>query len=187
VAASPIIFAGASQLATMDLLGRGSPVVVIVLTALVINARFAMYSAVLAPSFRPLDPARKAFGSYLLTDQAFATSALRFVRVDEDPRSRFSYYLGTALPPWVTWQTSTVVGVIIGSGVSPDLSLDFAIPLVFMALLFPAITDRGTAVAAVVAAVAASSLRILPLNLGLLAAAFIGIAAGLVAERKRER
>jgi 4-azaleucine resistance transporter AzlC len=187
IAASPMIFAGAAQLATMDLLGRGSPVLVVVLTALVINARFAMYSAALSGSFRRLGPGRKAVAAYLLTDQAFAVSVLRFSRHDETPAVRYAYYMGAALLPWMTWQLSTVAGVVLGAGVSPDLSLDFAIPLVFMALLFPAITDRATVTAAVAAAVAAAALWAMPLNLGLLTAAFVGIAAGMAAERRRRR
>jgi predicted branched-subunit amino acid permease len=187
IAASPMIFAGAAQLATMDLFGRGSPVLVIVFTALVINSRFAMYSAGLSPAFRRLGRVRKAVAAYLLTDQAFAVSALRFARVEEDLNRRFSYYLGAALSPWLTWQVSTVTGVIVGASVSPDLSLDFAIPLMFMALLFPAITDRTAAITAAVAAIAASSLRGMPLSLGLLTAATIGIAVGAIVEGRTRR
>jgi 4-azaleucine resistance transporter AzlC len=187
IAASPMIFAGAAQLATMDLLGRGSPVLVIVFTALVINSRFAMYSAGLSPSFRSLGRVRKAVAAYLLTDQAFAVSALRFASVEESLDRRFSYYLGAALAPWLTWQVSTVTGVIVGASVSPDLSLDFAIPLMFMALLFPAMTDRTTAGAAAVAAIAAASLQGMPLNLGLLTAATIGIAFGATIEGRTRR
>jgi 4-azaleucine resistance transporter AzlC len=187
IAASPMIFAGASQLATMDLLGRGSPALVIVMTALVINSRFAMYSAGLSPSFRMLGRARKSLAAYLLTDQAFAASAIRFAAVDENLDRRFLYYLGAATPPWLVWQASTVTGVVVGSGVSPNLSLDFAIPLMFMALLFPAITDRTTALTAGVAAVAAVSLRGLPLNLGLLVAAAVAITVGVVTESRLER
>jgi 4-azaleucine resistance transporter AzlC len=187
IAASPMIFAGAAQLATMDLLGGGSPVLVIVFTALVINSRFAMYSAGLSPSFRTLSRGRKAIVAYLLTDQAFAVSALRFAAVDEDLDRRFAYYIGAAFLPWLTWQASTVAGVILGASVSPDLSLDFAIPLMFMALLVPAVNDRTTALAAAVAAVAASSLWVMPLNLGLLTAATIGIAIGVTTEGRTRR
>lgn len=187
IAASPMIFAGASQLAAMDLLGGGSPVLVIVLTALVINSRFAMYSAGLSPHFRRLGATRKSLVAYLLTDQAFAASAVRFAALDESLDRRFAYYLGAAVPPWLTWQASTIVGVVVGSGVSPELSLDFAIPLMFLALLFPAITDRTTATAAAVAFVAATSLRGLPLNLGLLTASAIAIAFAVAIESRTRR
>ena len=182
IALSPMVFAGAAQLATADLIGRDAAPVVIVLTALVINARFAMYSASLAPELRGIGPARKALAAYLLTDQAFAVSIVHFDREGGDLDTRVAFYFGAAAPLWVIWQTTSIIGVFIGSGVPPGWSLDFAIPLVFMALLVPAVRDRGTRVAAAVAGLAAVALVGLPLNLGLLAAAALGIAAGIIAE-----
>ncbi|HUG74407.1 MAG TPA: AzlC family ABC transporter permease [Acidimicrobiia bacterium] len=185
LAASPMIFAGASQLAAMDLIGRSSPALVIVLTAWVINARFAMYSAALTPPFASLSVRRRAVAAYLLTDQAFAMSTIRFARTEEPATSRYAFYLGSALTMALTWHTATIVGVVVGTGVPPEWSLDFAVPLVFIALVFPAITDRATRVAAITAAIAASSLRGMPLNLGLLTAALIGIVAGLIARGRQ--
>jgi 4-azaleucine resistance transporter AzlC len=182
IALSPIVFAGAAQLATADLMARDAAPVVIVLTALVINARFAMYSASLAPSLRGIGLATRALAAYLLTDQAFAVSVVHFDRTREGLDVRTAYYFGAAAPLWVIWQVTTVIGVLIGSGVPPEWSLDFAIPLVFMALLFPAISDRGTRLAAAVAGISAVALVGLPLNLGLLAASALGIAAGTIVE-----
>ena len=184
-AVSPIVFAGASQLAMMDLVGRDAAPIVIVTTVLVINARFAMYSAALAPAFRGLGPFRKAYGSYIITDQSFAVSVLRFDHVDESLPERFAYFMGASLGMWGTWQISSLLGVILGAGVPEEWSLDFAIPLVFMALLFPAIKDRGTTFAAIAAAIGAVAFFSLPLNLGLLVAAGIGLAAGTLAGRLR--
>ncbi|MEX0826347.1 MAG: AzlC family ABC transporter permease [Acidimicrobiia bacterium] len=185
IALSPIIFAGASQLATVDLVARDAAPVVIVLTALVINARFGMYSAALAPWLRGTRPAAKGLAAYLLTDQAFAVSVTHFERDQQDLGLRTAFFFGAAIPLWVTWQVSSVVGVLIGAGVPPEWSLDFAIPLVFMALLLPAVKDRGTRAAALVAGTAAVVLIGLPLNLGLLAAAALGISAGVLAEVTR--
>lgn len=179
-AASPILFAGASQLAMMDLIGRGAAPVVVVATVLVINARMAMYSAALAPVFRDLTPLRKAYGSYIITDQSFAVSIIRFDQVRESTRRRFAYFMGASIGLWVTWQISSLLGVIIGSGVPEGWSLDFAVPLVFMALLFPAIKDRGSAVAATAAAASAVAFAALPLNLGLLVASGIGLISGVI-------
>lgn len=183
-AASPIVFAGASQLAMMDLIGRDAAPLVIVGTALVINARFAMYSAALAPVFRNLRPIRKAYGSYIITDQSFAVSAVRFDRVDESLSDRFAYFMGASLGLWGTWLISSLTGIVIGTEVPPEWSLDFAIPLVFMALLVPAIKDRGTKIAAAAAAAAAVVLVSLPLNLGLLAASAFGLTTGAIWGRR---
>ena len=183
-AASPIVFAGAAQLAMIDLIGRDAAPIVIVATVLVINARMAMYSAALAPAFRELSPLRKAYGSYVITDQSFAVSIVRFDRVDETLSERFSYYMGASLGLWVTWQISSLAGVIIGSGVPEEWSLDFAVPLVFMALVFPAIKDRASTFAAVTAATSAVAFVSLPLNLGLLVASGLGLVAGVIWSRE---
>ena len=185
IAVSPIVFAGAAQLAAMDLIGQDAAPVVIVLTALVINSRMAMYSAALAPGFRGLGAVRTAVGAYLLTDQAFVVSIRRSTTSGGDLDVRFAYYLGAAISLWIVWQVATVIGVVVGNGVPPEWSLDFAVPLVFVALLFPALKDRGTRIAAAVAAVAASSFTGIPHHLGLLAAATLGITVGVAAERGR--
>jgi 4-azaleucine resistance transporter AzlC len=179
---SPVIFAGAAQLATLGLLARDAAVAVVILTPLVINARHIMYSAALAPWFRPLPAAGKAGLAYVMTDQAFAMSIIRYGRREEPIGDRVVYYLGVALSLWLTWQVTTIIGIAVGGGIPPEWSLDFAVPLVFLALVFPAITDRPTAVAAVVGAAVAVAAADLPFNLGLPVGAVSGIAAGYVTE-----
>ncbi len=183
-AVSPMVFAGAAQLVMMGLISRDAAAIVVVATALVINSRFAMYSASLAPTFGRLGAMRKAVAAYLLTDQAFAVSVVRFDRVDEPISARYAYYIGAGMALWVTWLVSSAVGVVVGAGVPAEWSLDFAIPLVFIALLFPAVNDRGTGIAAVGGFVAAVAFAGLPLNLGLLVASGLGIAAGVVGQRR---
>jgi branched chain amino acid efflux pump len=183
-AASPTVFAGASQLAMMDLIGRDAAPFVVVATVLMINARMAMYSAALAPVFRDLSAVRKAYGAYIITDQSFAMSIIRFDQVRESTADRFAYFMGASSGLWVTWQISSLIGVVIGSGAPDEWSLDFAVPLVFMALLFPAIKDRGSSIAAIAAGTSAVAFASLPLNLGLLVASGIGLIAGAAGGKK---
>src|SRR6056297_1149912 len=51
VGLSFVVFAGASQLAAVDLLSQDASLAVVVVTAVVINLRMAMYSASIAPYF----------------------------------------------------------------------------------------------------------------------------------------
>lgn len=189
---SLIVFAGAAQLAAAQLIGDGAGPVLVVLTVAVINLRFVMYSASLAPHFGE-PPARwKALLSYLLTDQAYAVAATRFAARNEaaaqgsdepretnSARGRIGYYLGAALALWVVWQVGTVSGVILGARVPEALALDFAVPLVFLALLFSAVTDRASAAAALGAGAVALLGAGLPLNLGLVAAIIAGVLLGM--------
>ena len=54
---------------------------------------------------------------------------------------KLPFYFGAALMLWGNWQVCTIVGVFIGSALPDSLPLDFAVPLVFLVLLVPAITS----------------------------------------------
>jgi hypothetical protein len=77
----------------------------------------------------------------------------------------------------------TVAGAVGGASIPPAWELEFAAPLVFVALLVPAVRTRPSLVAATVAGVVALLAASAPLQLGLLVGAVAGVAAGLVAER----
>jgi 4-azaleucine resistance transporter AzlC len=181
---SVIVLAGASQLATIELLGRDAALITIVFTALVINARFVMYSASLAAYAKPLTPGKKASMAYLLTDQAYAFSINRFTVRAEQPLVRYAYYLGVGSTLWVVWQISTASGAVLGAFIPESLSLDFAIPLVFIALLVPALRNRSDGLAAVTGGVVAVVAVGLPYNLSLITAAVTGVALGVGLARR---
>lgn len=184
VGMSVIVFAGTSQLAALDLLGRDAHLIVVFVTAVVINLRMMMYSASIAPHFREFAARLKAGLAYLLTDQAYALAIASYR--SEESVDRVAYYLGAAATLWVVWQIATVVGVLVGTGVPDVWGLEFAAPLVFLALLVPAMEDGPTTVAGLVGGGVAAAAAGLPLNLGLLAGATAGIVAGLIAERRME-
>lgn len=196
---SLIVFAGVAQLVAAQLIGDGATPLLVIFTVAIINLRFLMYSASLAP-YLGEPPARwKGLVSYLLTDQAYALAVTHFSREPaqgEEDRAgdgsreetgkggrypgRIGYYLGAAVAMWVVWQIGTVSGVALGARVPEALALDFAMPLVFLALMFSAVTDRASAAAALGAGAVALLGESLPLNLGLIAAIAAGVSAGLV-------
>ncbi len=178
---SVVVYAGAAQLAALNLLGAGASLPVVVATALVINVRFLLYSASLAPHLAQQSRCRRLLAAYLLTDQAYAVSLVCF-RDRLDPRSRWRFYLGAAVAMWLTWQASTVAGALGGGTVPASVPLDFAVPLAFLALLIPNVTDRPTLAAALVAgtvAVAAAPLGSGALPLAAVSGVVVGGALGL--------
>lgn len=181
IAMSTVVFAGAAQLAAIELLAQPAPVAVIVVTALMINLRFSMFSAGLAPHLRSLPTPWKMVSGFLLSTPSFVLSTSTFE--NDESVSRRWYYLGTGLPIWVVWVLSTIAGAAIGARVPPELQLDFVIPLVFIVLLFKLLDDRATWVAAGVAGVLTIGGELAPLNLGLIVAALTGMIAGLLADR----
>jgi 4-azaleucine resistance transporter AzlC len=178
---SVIIFAGASQLVVYQLMGAGSPWLIMVLTAWVINLRFTMYSATLAPYFQKLSTWQKAVLAYMLSDQAFGVSLSHFMMANKEVNHRW-YYFGSAFTIWVAWQISAAIGALLGALVPASWGFDFAFPLSFMALMFAALRDRPTVVAALAGGIIAVLAKGLPYNTGLVLATFLGIAAGYFAE-----
>lgn len=188
MAMSVTIFAGASQLATLQLLAQGAVPAVVILTALTINLRFAMYSASLAPHLYHLGPRWRFPLAYFLVDQNYALSINRYQHGDRDghPHGHW-FFLGGGAALWVTWQTATAVGVFMGGGIPRDWSLDFAIPLVFMAVLVPALRHRLHVASALTGGLVATIAGSLPYNLGLVAGALSGITVGVTLEQWSRR
>jgi 4-azaleucine resistance transporter AzlC len=187
LALSVFFLSGAAQLAATQLIAAGASVAVIVLTVLIISLRLTMYSASLAPHFRRLSAGWKSLISYLLTDPAYAVTIGRFDDGEtKEPEKRW-YFLGVALAIWMTWLLGTMMGVFLGAWVPESLSLDFVLPLTFIALALPVIKDYTTTAAALSAGIAAVFLAALPLNLGLITAAVVGVLGGLIAEGVSER
>ncbi len=186
-AMSSVVFAGSAQFITAQLLRDAVPGAVIVLTVFVVNLRHALYSASMAPYVRHLSAPWKAILSYLLTDEAYAVAVTRYLR-DGDRRDvspfRHWYFLGAGLTLWTSWQLSTAVGVFLGGVVPERWSLDFTLPLTFIALVFPGLQDRGGVSASLAAGFLAIAVAGLPFKLGLVVAALAGILVGLVVEAR---
>jgi len=180
-----IVFAGASQLAVLQLMGQGAIWLVMMLTAWVINLRFTMYSATLAPYLQKEPMLRKAPFAYILSDQAFGVTMSHFA--NEIPANPAWYYYGAAAAVWVTWNASSVAGALLGMLAPESWGLDFAFPLSFMALMFAALRDRPAVIAALVGGSSAILAKGLTYNLGLVLAALLGISAGMLAENISER
>lgn len=179
-AMSWVIFAGSSQIAATQLFASGAPLFVIIATGTIVNLRFLMYSASLAPHFRTLNKRWKTLFAYLLVDQAYALSIGRYIEEDGNPHLHW-YYFGLGAALWLCWQAATVAGILLGSLVPADWSLDFIIPLTFISMVVPLLSDRAMLVAAI-AGGSAAVLLVLPLKLNLIAAALFGILAGLAWE-----
>jgi predicted branched-subunit amino acid permease len=179
---SVLAFAGAAQVAAVDLIGAEASAGVVIATALVINLRFIVYSATLAPLFDGASMRRRLLGSYVLVDHAVP---LTLSRTDGWPlRDRVSFYLGACVTFWLTWQACSLAGSLLGS--LPETGVvAFAVPVSFLALLGPQLTERPKICAAVVGAAVAVIGADLPANLGMMLGTMAGLTAGLAVGWRR--
>src|SRR6202043_3549798 len=124
-AMSAVVFAGSAQFVIVQLIGSGTPSPVVILTAFIVNIRHMLYSASLSPYTRKLHPLWKWLLAYLLTDEAYAVTILRYQQ-DGDDAQKHWYFLGAGLALWTTWQLSTAAGIFLGGQIPASWSLDFA-------------------------------------------------------------
>ncbi|HEX6136991.1 MAG TPA: AzlC family ABC transporter permease [Casimicrobiaceae bacterium] len=183
---SAIVFSGAAQILAVQLLAAGAPLAVIVLTCFVAGLRFLIYSAAMAPYLRPLPPRWQQGLAFLLTDQAFAAAVRRF-DAGADPHAGGLHFLGGGFALWLFWQATNLGGYFLGNLIPSGWSLEFAVPLCFIALVAPQFRTPPAIVAAVAAGVAVVALAGLPMKLNLIVAGVIGIVAGTLADFARER
>jgi len=182
VAMSLLVFAGTAQLAVLPLLIAKAPLWVMVATALIVNLRYVIYSAVLAPHFEHLPRPWRVLLSYITVDGLFALFVGRFQSDDGKPNKHW-FFLGGSLVMWVGWQLSSWIGIFAGAMIPKAWSLEFASTLGLIALLIPLLFDRAVVWGALAAGGVALVAAKLPLNLGLLAAIAVGVAVGLAVAR----
>lgn len=184
LAMSLLVFAGAAQLAAIDLIGRGAPALVAVLAIGVVNLRFLLYSAALSPILNGVSRRARALAAYGVTDQAFALTSQASGALGT-PRARLAFFTGSALTMWTFWQTSTLAGAFLGARLPASLSLDFAVPLTFLALLAGMLPDRPAWAAAITGGIVSVAAASLPYAGGLMLGALAGVLAGVAADRRR--
>jgi len=176
-----IIFTGSAQIITSQLYGSGAPLLVIIATATIMNLRFMIYATSIGPSLRTLNRKWQVLLAYMMTDQAYALGLMRYMEKG-DPRHRHWYLFGVSFAIWLIWQLAGLGGILVGSLIPSGWSMDFILPLTFIAVVVPVITKPAMLHAALAGGIASVALD-LPLKLNLIAATGIGILAGVASEK----
>ena len=185
-AMSAIVFAGSAQFIGAQLIGAATPGPILLFTIFIVNIRHLLYSASLAPHLKHLPAQWRWLLAYLLTDEAYAVTVLHYDRGQtESTDNRHFFFLGAGLTLWIAWQTSTAVGIFLGTQVPASWALDFTLALTFIGIVIPALKDKAHIGAALSAGVTAVLAAALPYKLGLMLAALIGIIVGMTIENQR--
>jgi len=130
---SIIIFGGASQIILLQLFSGGASSLVIISSVGAVNSRHLLYGAVVSEHLSDLKLFWKILISYFLVDQAFARSNEYFK--NNNNSNKYFHLIGGGVTCWIIWQTTTFLGIVVGSFIPEKLGLSFAVPLTFLALL----------------------------------------------------
>ena len=84
----------------------------------------------------------------------------------------------------LVWHLSVIAGFIFGNFAPASLSLDFAVPLSFVALVIPTIKNKTYLMVAMFSSVLSLLLYQLPFKLGLLITALVSISVAAYLSKK---
>ncbi len=183
---SLIAYAGAAQLAALPLLVVGAPVAVTIMSALMVNLRFVIYSAAVAPSLRTLPMRQRLLLGYLISDMGFVFYMRREPQLRDSPM-RAWYFAGLGVIVFFVWHAASLIGLFASAAIPERWGLDFVGTLVLLALLVPMLATRPSQVGAVVAALLSLLLAGLPFKLGLVVSIVSGISAAVLVDRRAGR
>jgi predicted branched-subunit amino acid permease len=85
------------------------------------------------------------------------------------------FYLGTAACMMISWHSSVVAGFIFGNFAPSSLSLDYAVPLSFVALLVPNLKTKKHFIVAIISSALSLLFFELPFRTGPMVAALLAI------------
>jgi predicted branched-subunit amino acid permease len=185
VVMSLTVFAGSAQLAVIPLMADRAPLVVIWLTAALVNLRFVIFSAASRQYFTKLSFVQRSVASYFNSDFGFALFIGRYGNSRElGTPEQWGFFYGSAAMNWVVWQVASITGILLGDVAPASWGLELAAILGLLAVLIPMVRDRaGLAGTLTAAAVSVAAVQ-LPFRLGVLVGVFLGVAVALTIEAR---
>jgi len=178
-----VVFAGSAQLASLPLIAAGAPVWVVFLTALVVNLRFVIFAAAIAPHFAHLPWYRRLWHGYFNADITMALFPRRFPPESVHRKEgKVGYFNGICYPNWGAWQVGSILGILLASQIPQSWGIGFAGTLALLAITIPLIINSAALVGVVVASIVAVAAAALPYRLGLLIAVIVGMAAAMLVD-----
>ena len=130
---SASVFAGAAQFVAIEVWRDPVPWLLLTVTALIVNIRHVLMGASLSRHMGGIDRRWHPLMMFLMADENWAFSERRALMA---PLS-LSYYFGLALPMWITWTASSLIGAIVGRsfGDPAAYGFDFAFSAMFIGIL----------------------------------------------------
>lgn len=151
----------AGQLAGLSIIAAVGTILEMILTQLVINARYLLMSITLSQKLdKSFSLGKRLFFSAFVTDEIFAVAAAKPNTVST------KYFLGVVILPYLGWTLGTLFGAAAGS-ILPDFitnALGIALYAMFLAIIIPpCISTTGVLPVVVLAAGISCAFKFIPL------------------------
>ncbi|GIO42327.1 AzlC family ABC transporter permease [Paenibacillus apis] len=181
------IYSGGAQFMLLSLLGDAISPFTIISTLLLVNMRHIMYGTSIGPHVRGWSEPYKWLGAFGLTDEVFAVVSSR---LDKNERLSVPYFITVMLAAYGSWLTGTLAGYGLGTLIPSGMAeiLGFALPALFIALLFGSERSRADWTAALCGALLATLAALWNAGgIGIVLGGLLGAAVAMkVRPKKRE-
>ena len=179
MAMSIIIFGGASQIIFLQLFSAGASSLVILSSVGAVNSRHLLYGAVLSEHLSDFKMTWKIIISYFLVDQAFVVTNSYLKKSTDKDKAFHSFGAGATC--WVVWQTTTIIGIFLGSIIPEKLGLSFAVPLTFLALIVDDLRKLINVIVIIISGLIATvGYEIIPFKAYVIVAAVSGLVVAMI-------
>lgn len=130
---SATVYAGASQLAALQLIGLGAPVWSVLLAVVALNFRHVLYSASVGRHLTRFSAPQKAAAFFFLVDPVFGAAEARA----SGQKLTKTYYFVYGIVLYFGWLAATLAGAVFGAMIDDPRAygLDFILPVYFLTLL----------------------------------------------------
>jgi 4-azaleucine resistance transporter AzlC len=177
-AMSLLVFTGASQFSAISVLGAGGSSTSAFGGAALLAARNAVYGLAMAPHLKG-SLSTRLVAAQLTIDESTAMAASQ----TDDAHRRAAFWI-TGLSVYLFWNVGTLIGALLGSAIDPKTyGLDAAFPAAFVAMVWPQLLRRRSALAAGIGAtICLLLIPFTPVGVPILCAA-LGIVVGVPNDR----
>lgn len=183
---SVTVYAGTAQLSVLPLMVAGAPLWMVWFTALCVNLRFLVLSALWRNYFDHLSLRHRLTLGYMSGDVLFVLFMRRYP-TKEKQADQLPYFWGMAFMNWLGWQIPATAGIFLANVIPMEWGLGFAGVLAILGVLYAMLKGVATWVAAAVSAAAAVAAFGLPLRLNTLVAIATAVVVGLVIETVQKK
>jgi len=150
---SVLLYGGSAQLSAMSLLDQSASMLTVIAAIALVNARFLVYSATLAPRFAGQPVWFRWGAAHFIVEPTFA---LTMARDDLDEPARFRrYWLTVSTVVLIGWSGFMAVGAIAGPVIPNVPAVTFLPTTALLTMLAPMVRERPALIAAASGATAA--------------------------------
>ncbi|ADG81785.1 AzlC family ABC transporter permease [Thermincola potens] len=179
-------FTGSGQFIAVGMLGAGASIPAILLTNFLVNLRYLLFSASMAPYVKKMPTWVQSILAFGITDETFTLNMAQFDKQEADR----DFMLGVNFFSHLSWITNSAIGAALGN-IIPDMDrfgVNFALPAMFIALLVMQVKNRINLWVAVISGLLSLTIALFTdSSVNIIIATVIAAAIGVVLCRDRQK